>query len=68
MKKDEKKPYLPDEREQMEADPKTIKSYSPSGEDYTELPDPVRDPIVSNNIANQEFDYTDNEMYKNNDL
>lgn len=59
-----KKPYLPDEREQAEATPKTIKSYSPTGEDYTELPDPVRDNIVSNHIANQEFDYTDKELYK----
>lgn len=63
-KNDNKKPYLPDEREQAEAPPRTIKSYSPTGEDYTELPDPVKDNIVSNNIANQEFDYTDKELYK----
>lgn len=50
--------YLPHERGYLEEEPKKIKSYSSSGKDYTELPDPVRDPIVSNNISYNEFDYT----------
>ena len=63
-----KKPYLPHERDQMEQEPKTIKSYSQTEGDYTELPDPVRDPIVSNNIAYQEFDYTDQTLYEDQDF
>ncbi|WP_026883829.1 hypothetical protein [Clostridium akagii] len=51
-----KKPYLPRERGYMEEKTKKIKAYSKS--DYTELPDPVKDPIACNNIAWQEFDYT----------
>lgn len=62
------KPYLPNERDQMEQEPKTIKSYSQTGEDYTELPDPVRDPIVSNNISYQEFDYTDKSLFEDDEL
>ncbi len=67
MKQNDKTPYLPNERDQLEQDPKTIKAYSPSGKDYTELPDPVRDPIVSNNIAYQEFDYTDKSLFEDED-
>lgn len=48
--------YAPFERNLFEQKPQIIKAYS--AEDYTELPDPVRDPIVVNNIAYQEFDYT----------
>ncbi|AGK96183.1 MAG: hypothetical protein ABF633_14355 [Clostridium sp.] len=49
-------PYLPKEREYFEAPQKKVKAYSER--DYTELPDNVIDPIVSNNISNVEFDYT----------
>jgi len=51
-----KKPYLPRERGYMEQNQKKIKAYSES--DYTELPDPVQDPIACNNISTSEFDYT----------
>jgi hypothetical protein len=49
-------PYLPKERGSMEEKQKKIKAYS--NRDYTELPDPVRDPVVCNNISCPEFDYT----------
>jgi hypothetical protein len=52
------KSYAPHERGFDDQKPQRIKAYSEK--DYTELPDPVRDPIVSNNISNQEFDYTYN--------
>lgn len=48
--------YGPHERMQYELKPKTIKAFS--SKDYTLLPDPVRDPIVSNDISTWEFDYT----------
>lgn len=51
--------YAPNERDYLEQKPKIIKSYSKY--DSTKLPDPVRDPIVSNNISYSEFDYTYNE-------
>ncbi|MCY6958912.1 hypothetical protein [Clostridium brassicae] len=50
--------YGPNERGYLEEKPKIIKAHSQV--DYTELPDPVRDPIVSNDISNAEFDYTYN--------
>lgn len=53
-----KTPYLPRERGYLDAKMQSIKAISANGKDYTELPDPVRDPIVSNNISNMEFDYT----------
>ena len=58
MGKKHKKIYPPHLRDHFEQDPTIIKGYSQK--DYTKLPDPVRDPIVSNNIANQEFNYTYN--------
>lgn len=51
--------YLPKERDYMEQEPSKIRSYSEDGKTYTKLPDPVEDPIVSNNISNMEFDYTE---------
>lgn len=48
--------YAPHRRGYFEQKPRVIKSYS--ARDYTILPDPVTDPIVSNNISNVEFDYT----------
>lgn len=64
MQKNKKKIYLPHERGYLEQSPNTIKSYSPSGKDFTKLPNPSEDPIVSNNIANSEFDYTSKEDQK----
>jgi hypothetical protein len=60
MDKKTRNPYLPNERGYFEQKPMRIKSYSEK--DYTELPDPVRDPIVCNNIAWQEFDYTSKDL------
>jgi hypothetical protein len=48
--------YAPHKRGYFEQKPRLYKAYS--SKDYTLLPDPVRDPIVSNNISNVEFDYT----------
>ena len=48
--------YAPNNRGHFEQKPRLYKSYS--AKDYTLLPDPVRDPIVVNNISNVEFDYT----------
>lgn len=60
LKKNEtKKGYLPHERDYLEDEPKSEKSCSKY--DYTILPDNVQDPIVANNIANVEFNYTYNE-------
>lgn len=53
-----KKIYGPHERGYLEEKPKQIKSYSKF--DYTPLPDPVTDPIISNDISTAEFDYTYN--------
>ncbi len=60
MDKKIEKPYLPNERGYFDEKPKIIKSYSEK--DSTELPDPVTDPIVSNNIACPEFDYTSTDL------
>lgn len=61
MKK--KIPYLPHKRGHLEENNKDVKSFSES--DFTKLPDNVTDPIVSNNIATSEFDYTSDELYNN---
>lgn len=53
-----KKIYAPHMRNYFEQKPHNIRSYSEK--DHTELPDPVVDPIVSNNISYSEFDYTYN--------
>ena len=58
MSKVKCKSYAPHERGFFEQKPQRIRAYS--AKDYTELPDPVRDPIVVNNIAFNEFDYTYN--------
>lgn len=54
----EKKPYLPRVRTSYHPTEKEIRSFSPSG-DSTPLANPAVDPIVVNNIASQEFDYTE---------
>lgn len=59
MDKKPKNTYPPHLRDFWEQEPTVIKGYSQK--DYTKLPDPVRDPIVSNNIADREFNYTYNE-------
>lgn len=54
--------YGPKERGFFEMEPTTIKAHSKN--DYSTLPDPVQDPIVSNNISNAEFDYTYSDILK----
>jgi hypothetical protein len=58
MIKNEKKIYAPYERDFYDVEPREIRSYSETKNDYTTLPDPVTDPIVAMNISNVEFDYT----------
>lgn len=60
MSKKEVNTYAPYERDFFDIEPREIKSYSETKDDFTPLPDPVTDPIVSNNISNVEFDYTYN--------
>jgi len=48
--------YAPNNRGYFDKKPRLYKAFS--AKDYTLLPDPVRDPIVSSNISNVEFDYT----------
>ena len=52
------KPYLPRERSWYKPDREALISKSPDGLDTT-LPNPVEDPIVTNNISYMEFDYTE---------
>lgn len=54
-----KKPYLPKVRTSYHPTQSEIKSYAPNG-DSTPLPNPAVDDIAVNNIAGQEFDYTEN--------
>lgn len=56
-------PYLPNERDFKEPSIEDLRSYSPSG-DFTNLPNPFTDPIVSNNISTSEFDYTEDLTFK----
>lgn len=49
------KAYLPENRTNYS--PHDLKSFAPNG-DITRLPNPAADDIVVNNIAWQEFDYT----------
>lgn len=59
MNKNSQKSYPPNERDYLEEGPKNIESISKNGKSSTMLPNPKVDPIVSNNIATSEFDYTD---------
>jgi hypothetical protein len=58
MIKNETKVYPPHERDFYDIEPREIRSYSETKNDFTQLPDPVTDPIVAMNISNVEFDYT----------
>lgn len=53
-----KKPYLPKLRIDDSVKDGELRSFSPKG-DSTLLPNPATDSIVVNNIAWQEFDYTE---------
>lgn len=52
------KVYAPDMRTFSKPSPNDL--ISGKGKVKTTLPDHTKDPIVCNNIASQEFDYTDN--------
>ena len=52
------KTYLPKNRTFYPKTRGDLKSFAPDG-NYTILPNPAEDPIVVNNIAWQEFDYTE---------
>ncbi|WBW98759.1 hypothetical protein [Oceanirhabdus sp. W0125-5] len=54
--------YGPHQREFLEAGEKQVLSQGP--QDHVALPDNVVDPIVSNNIAQAEFDYTYDSILK----
>ena len=55
---DKSKPYLPKERTCYHPTSKGVNKFN-KGEEV-KLPSPVKDDIVANNIACQEFDYTEN--------
>ncbi|GIM28722.1 hypothetical protein CPJCM30710_13880 [Clostridium polyendosporum] len=57
-------PYLPDERDFYKPDEHSLKSKSKVDDSYSPLPSPVEDDIVSQNIAYNEFDYTDKTLWK----
>lgn len=58
MKKKEKT-YGPHERDSLNTRLKDLSTGSK--EDGSPMPNPAEDPIVSNNISNVEFDYTEKE-------
>lgn len=55
---DKNKPYLPKARTSYHPKQGEIRSFAPDGSS-TPLANPAVDPIVVNNIAWQEFDYTE---------
>ena len=55
---DRDRDYLPRARTWYKPNPDDLTSEAPDGS-YTKLPNPLEDAIVSNNIACQEFDYTE---------
>lgn len=61
MERKKHKGYGPKLRNYLEQQPDDIRTFSKR--DSTDLPDPVKDPIISNNIACMEFDYTSDELY-----
>ncbi|OFI07441.1 hypothetical protein CLOACE_02700 [Clostridium acetireducens DSM 10703] len=65
MGKNRKKIYGPHERGYLEEHSKKVTSYALR--DHVELPNNLTDPIISNNIATWEFDYTSDELGNNED-
>ena len=61
MKKDKEKAYAPHMRSFYKPEEHDLISQSPNGVS-TKLPSPVEDDIVCQNIAYQEFDYTENPL------
>lgn len=59
--------YPPKMRDFPESEIKAsdLVSFSPSGKTFSPLPHPTNDPIVAQNISNQEFDYiSDSETFE----
>lgn len=56
------KKYLPKSRTDYSPSKEDLQSKSKIGDTYTTLPNPTEDPIVCNNIAWQEFDYTEDPL------
>jgi hypothetical protein len=52
--------YLPKKRTSYEPKQSALISYGKTEPNFTMLPNLVEDPIAVNNIANAEFDYTEN--------
>lgn len=52
--------YLPKKRTSYEPKQSSLISYGKTEPNFTILPNLVEDPIAVNNIANAEFDYTEN--------
>lgn len=61
-----KNKYPPDERDFLKPSESGLVSKSPTGSS-TPLPSPVEDEIVVNNIAWQEFNYTE-DLFDNEDI
>lgn len=57
-KKNNKKDYPPNDRTFLKPSPSDLESHSESGP-ISKLPDNTKDPIVCNNIAFNEFNYTE---------
>ncbi|MDZ5254241.1 hypothetical protein [Clostridium sp. LIBA-8841] len=57
--KNESKLYTPKDRTFYSPEGHDLVSYSKTGKTYSKLPSPVKDDIVCNNIAYNEFDYTE---------
>lgn len=55
---DKNRDYLPRERAWYKPEKGSLVSEAPDGS-KTKLPNPLKDPIVCNNIATSEFDYTE---------
>ncbi|MDP4145843.1 MAG: hypothetical protein Q8936_15380 [Bacillota bacterium] len=53
-------PYLPSDSNYTKQTPQRIKAYSLR--DYTELPDPVADSIIPNNITTWGFNHTHDDL------
>ncbi|SHE96091.1 hypothetical protein [Clostridium fallax] len=60
--------YLPKLRSYYSPSKEDLRCYSANGKGYVTIPDPTKDPVVSNNIATWEFDYTDSLFDDNLDL
>lgn len=58
------KKYLPKSRTDYAPSKEDLKSESKTGDTFANLPNPTKDPIACNNIACQEFDYTEDPLFE----